>query len=113
MQHVDRFGELRDIEETERPVAVAYANLHDAGADRRHRLPVARLATALHLTQVETELPPSLLRQCTEICSGSAPRSARTDPTQIMSLSVTNENTNVCILLQGCIWSAARIPQVV
>ena len=65
MQHVDTIGQLRHLDDSERAALLAYPNLPDPAAHRRHRLPVARVEPVLYpieliaalTTRTDGELP--------------------------------------------------------
>jgi hypothetical protein len=63
MAHVDRLHTLGDVADAMLDRGMN-ADLTDAGTDRWHRLPVSRLQTMLHLSELKACKPPGILREC-------------------------------------------------
>src|SRR5581483_877115 len=73
MQHVDRTGELRHIDDPERTGRVPDSNFLGSLPNGRHRLPVLRLAPVLYLVQLVTGLAPCRNGEGAQVIESTAP----------------------------------------
>jgi len=71
MQHVDTFGERRNVEHSMLKPGPD-PNLPDAGSDDCHRLPVVGLQALLNATQLKAGEPPGQARKPPQIGAGRA-----------------------------------------
>ena len=72
MQHIDDIDPLRHINDAERAGGVPYPNLFHTLANARHRLPVVRLQTVLHLVELMACLAPGRQGKGTQVVEGAA-----------------------------------------
>jgi hypothetical protein len=69
MQHIDAFGERRDIEDSMLAPG-SDPNLSNTRPHGSHRFPVVRLQTLLNSTQLEAGDPPGETWECPDIRTG-------------------------------------------
>jgi len=66
VQHKDGLAKARDIDDAKSAARVSHPDFPNAGADRRHRLPIVRFEPALHPVELETGIAPGALGKFTQ-----------------------------------------------